>query len=874
MEIQELEATSGLNVGHLTRRSILECAPDTSVVEAARRMHEAHCGSIIVVDNGRVVGIWTEYDVLRLDLSVIATLDLPVAQFMTKPVKTIGESESIQSLTFRLERERIRHLLVIDQAGNRVGVVSQSDVVNNQGIEFFVQMKDVGSIMKKSPLVISGNLPVNEMIAMMARFKQYAAIVDHEGELGIFTEVDALRIIGHRLHALVAHQAASFPLVTVTLATSLYKARNVFAERQVRHLGVVSDSGLVGILTYSDILVSVERAYVKELQEALGAQAHELLLSRRTLSLAQTVAASTFQGIVIADATGFVESVNPAYTSITGYTPSETIGRNPRLLMSSRQSEAFFKQIFDALVRHSVWSGELWVRRKNGEEFPGLATLTAVRGDAGEITNYVGVFSDLSEQKRYQEEVQVIRRKLEGQEDLNRLMLDTLPVIATIKDANGRYVVVNERATEFCGFAREELIGRNDYEIFSVETAEQLREGDHQAQSLPSLVKEIRISHRGAERYLLTHKQAVTINGEHYVIGASVDITERKQAEQRAEDEREILSMIARIRDLPEILDAICVRMERHLHGGKASIMILEEDGIHLRIGAAPGLPPAYLNAIEGLEIGQQAGSCGTAVYSRQTTIAEDIASDARWAAYRDLALDHGLRACWSFPILSSESKALGTFALYYRSPRRPTRHELALVDEVTHLASIALERAQATEQLYRMATVDMLTNIANRQQLLATCQRELARAQRSHHPLSLCMIDIDHFKSFNDNYGHAVGDTVLKGVAALLVKALRGVDTCGRYGGEEFVALLPETDASASRLVAERVRATIAQASFAVGNALDLQVTVSIGLCAMTPGESLEQLLIRADTALYEAKRSGRNRVISGAASGAVSAP
>ena len=863
MKIQEFETTSSLNVGHLTRRSILECTPDTTVVEAARRMHEAHCGSIIVVDQGRVVGIWTEYDVLRLDLSNAATPDLPVRQFMTQPVKTIGESESIQSLTFRLERERIRHLLVIDPAGNRVGVVSQSDVVNNQGIEFFVQMKDVGSIMKKSPLIISGNLPVNEMIAMMARFKQYAAIVDHEGELGIFTEVDALRIIGHRLHNLAARQAASFPLVTVTPSTSLYKARNIFAERQVRHLGVLSDNGLVGVLTYSDILVSVERAYVKELQEALGAQAHELLLSRRTLALAQTVAESTFQGIIIADAAGFIESVNPAFTSVTGYTPSETIGRNPRLLMSARQGEGFFKQIFDALVRHSVWSGELWVRRKNGEEFPGLATISAVRGDAGEIANYVGVFSDLSEQKRYQEEVQLIRRKLEGQEDLNRLLLDTLPVIASIKDANGRYVVVNERAAEFCGFSRQDLIGRNDYEIFAPETAKLLREGDRQAGNRQSSAQEVKVSHRGAERYLLSNKQAVTINGEHYVIGASVDITERKQAEQRAEDEREILSMIARIRDLPEILDVICVRMEHHLHGGKASIMILSDDGLHLRTGAAPGLPPAYLNAIEGLEIGPQAGSCGTAVYSRQAVIAEDIASDVRWVGYRDLALDHGLRACWSFPILSSEGKALGTFALYYRSPRRPTRHEINLVDEVTHLASIALERAQATEQLFRMATVDMLTNIANRQQLLAICQREIARAQRSAHPLSLCMIDIDHFKSFNDNYGHAVGDTVLKGVAALLAKALRGVDTCGRYGGEEFVALLPETDGPGSLQVAERIRENIAQARFAVGNALDLRVTVSIGLCAMSEGETLEQLLIRADTALYEAKRGGRNRVV-----------
>lgn len=828
-------------------------------------MHEARCGSILVVAEGRIVGIWTEFDVLRLQLSDPATLDQPIANHMTTPVKAIAERESIRNLTFRLEREGIRHLLVVDDAGNHVGVVTQSDVVNNQGVEFFVQMKDVGSIMKKSPLVVSGDLPVAELISMMVRFKQHAAVVDNGGELGIFTEVDALRVIGDRQHGMLAHDAASFPLITVTADSSLYKARNIFAERRLRHLGVVGDSGLVGILTYSDILVSVERAYVKELQEALGAQAHELLLSRRTLALAQKVAESTFQGIMIADPAGFVESVNPAFTSITGYTPNETIGRSPRPLISERHDEATYKQAIAALQRHNVWNGELWVRRKNGEEFPARATVTVVRGGAGEILNYVAVFSDLSEEKRYQEEARSIRQKLEGYEDLNRLMIDTLPFVAYIKDANGRYVQVNERAAEFFGFARQDLIGRNDYEIFPAETADQLREGDLQAGSLSGAVTEMSLPHRGAERFLLTHKRAVTIQGERYLIGASVDITERKQAEQRAADEREILSMVARIRDLPEILDTICVRMERHLHGGKAAIQILDPDGVRLRTGAAPGLAPAYVRAADEIEIGPHAASSGTAIYSRQPTIADDIENDPRWVDWRDLARDQGLRACWAFPIISSEGRVLGAFSIYYRSPRRPTAYELELIDEVTHIASIALERAQATEQLYRMATVDMLTGIANRQQLLAIGQRELMRAQRSRHPLSLCMIDVDHFKSVNDNYGHAVGDAVLKQVAMLLVKALRGVDTCGRYGGEEFVALLPETDGETALRVAERVRTTIARASVEIGDALDLRVTVSIGVCAMLADESLEQLLIRADKALYEAKHGGRNRVAAG---------
>lgn len=826
-------------------------------------MHDAHCGSIIVVEEGRAVGIWTESDVLRLDFLAEEMLDSPVARHMTAPVKTVGEGESIQNLTFRLEREGIRHLLVVDEAGNRVGVVSQSDVVNNQGVEFFVQMKDVASIMKKSPLIVTGDLSVAKVIATMATHKQHAAIVDDNGELGIFTEVDALRALGKRVPSQLVRDVASFPLLTVSADASLYKARRVFAERRLRHLGVTDEKGLVGLLTYADILVSVERAYVQELQEALGEQAHELLLSRRTLALAQKVAESTFQGIVITEAAGFVESVNPAFTSICGYTPAEIVGRTPRLLIAARHSEALFRQILDTLRRHNVWSGELWLRRKNGDEFPGLATITAVRGNAGEIVNYVGVFSDLSEQKRYQEEVQLIRRKHHEQEDLNRLLLDTLPILAFIKDNNGRYIVVNERTAEFCGFSRRDLIGRTDYEVFAAETADTLRAGDRAAAELQHTVSEIGIEHRGAKRHLLMHRQAVEIQGERYVIGASIDMTERKQAAQRAEDERKILSMVAKTSDLSEILDAICVGMERHLHGGRAAIQILDADGRHLRSGSAPGLPPAYTRAVEGLELGPQADSCGTALFNRQAVIVDDIGNDPRWQTHRELALEHGLRACWSFPIISSEGKALGTFALYYGSERRPTSYELELIEEATHLASIALERALANEQLYRMATIDMLTKIANRQQLLWICQREIVRAQRTHQPLSLCMIDVDHFKAFNDNYGHAVGDAVLQRVAALLVQAVRGVDTCGRYGGEEFVALLPETDSAGAFQVAERMRESIAGDSLIVGNSLNLHVTVSIGVSTLRQDETLEQALARADAALYEAKRSGRNRVV-----------
>ncbi|MBI5921629.1 MAG: diguanylate cyclase [Betaproteobacteria bacterium] len=853
------------SVGHLAHDAILECSPATTVAEAARQMHRIRHGSIIVVDRGQAVGIWTERDALNLDYCDAAMLDSPISQHMSSPVKTILDSESIQTLTFRFESEGIRHLLVIDELGNRVGVVSQTDVVNNQSIEFFIQLRDVASVMRPDPLIITGATSVAEMPALMRRLRQDAIIVDDCGRYGIFTESDALRLIGERKTTSQARQAASFPLLTVPLQTNLYKARGIFSEHQVRHLGVMDGKQMVGLLSYADIMLSVEQAYLRELQQLLNAQSSELFSSRRMLALAQEVADSSLQAIMITGANGLLESVNPAFTAITGYSPGEVIGQNPRMLTSNRHDDAFFLQMYSMLDCIGVWNGEIWNRRKNDEIYPAQLKITVVRGEAGEVTNYVGILSDRSEQRRYQEDLQTARSQLDEQVDLNRLMLETLPITAFIKDANGRYVVVNDRTAEFFGFPREKLIGCSDLDIFPFETAECLRADDRQVLQSGSLMsKEIRMQHRGAEHFLLVNKRAVTIRDAHFVIGASVDITARKRIEQRLEDERIILHMIARGDALSEILDTLCVRIERYLHGGLASVLLLDDTGLRLRHCAAPGLAPAYSEAIDGLEIGPSAGSCGAAAYTRQRVIVEDVIVDSRWECFREVAMRHGLRACWSTPILTANDKTLGTFAIYYRTPRRPNAYELELIDSVISLAAIAIERARSTEQLHRMATIDQLTGIPNRRHFLSLGTREVERGSRSGQPLTLCMIDIDNFKRVNDTHGHATGDAVLKRTAGLLAQSIRTVDVCGRLGGEEFVALLPEANLAAARQVAERLREDIARTRVVTADNIEVSVTISVGICQLGEAETLEQLMIRADQSLYAAKHAGRNQVVS----------
>ena len=184
--------------------------------------------------------------------------------------------------------------------------------------------------------------------------------------------------------------------------------------------------------------------------------------------------------------------------------------------------------------------------------------------------------------------------------------------------------------------------------------------------------------------------------------GTAIDIEDRKRAEVLLAGEKRLLEMIARGDSRALILDALCRLVEELATGTLSSILLLEADSNRLRHGSAPSLPKAYVEAIDGAIIGPTAGSCGTAAYRAQPVIVADIATDPLWADYRDLALPHGLRACWSTPILSSEGRVLGTFAVYYREPRSPTPQDQSVIEQINHLASIAIEREQAEEKLRR----------------------------------------------------------------------------------------------------------------------------------------------------------------------------
>jgi signal transduction protein with GAF and PtsI domain len=177
-------------------------------------------------------------------------------------------------------------------------------------------------------------------------------------------------------------------------------------------------------------------------------------------------------------------------------------------------------------------------------------------------------------------------------------------------------------------------------------------------------------------------------------------------AEKKVENFRlgqsQVLQRIAANAPLSEVLNRLVLLIEAQSPDMLCSVLLLSDDGDHIRHGAAPSLPEAYVKAVDGGRIGPKNGSCGTAMYRGEAVFVTDLLSDPLWEDYRDLAKASGLRACWSTPILSGRGKVLGSFAMYYREPRTPTGDEANLTEVATRIAALAIEHHAAREILAR----------------------------------------------------------------------------------------------------------------------------------------------------------------------------
>ena len=218
------------------------------------------------------------------------------------------------------------------------------------------------------------------------------------------------------------------------------------------------------------------------------------------------------------------------------------------------------------------------------------------------------------------------------------------------------------------------------------------------------------------------------------------------------------------------------------------------------------------------------------------------------------------------FPLIS-ENKLFGCIVTKSMDGKLNDK-EVDYIEQLTNQVATTINRANVYAEILKHATLDALTGFYNKRQLEERLKQEVSSSRRQHLPLSVIMTDIDFFKSVNDTYGHAVGDLVLKTVSDVIRSQLREYDVAGRYGGEEFTILLPSACIKDACMVAERLRKAVERKIIDISKltpeSKNISVTISLGVYQMQAEDEISDLIIKADRALYEAKTSGRNRVVS----------
>ncbi len=282
--------------------------------------------------------------------------------------------------------------------------------------------------------------------------------------------------------------------------------------------------------------------------------------------------------------------------------------------------------------------------------------------------------------------------------------------------------------------------------------------------------------------------------------------------------------------------------------------------------------PLASLRQLEGRTF------CDYAIASEAPLVLDDVTQES---VYCDVSTVEslGVRAYAGIPLVTEGGQVIGSFCAVDFKPKQWTERDIDILTDLARstMREIELRRViqesettnlrlveqvqkvnELNHQLEVLSTTDSLTGVKNRRAFEHSLDQELALVDRRATPLSLVIVDVDHFKKVNDTYGHTAGDGVLQTIAALLTQSARTVDIVARIGGEEFAVILPNTDQTSALMVAERMRATVANEAWP-----HLPMTISLGTATLLNLEKASGLFLRADKAMYLAKTLGRNRVV-----------
>ena len=429
--------------------------------------------------------------------------------------------------------------------------------------------------------------------------------------------------------------------------------------------------------------------------------------------------------------TGRYVEVNEGYCKLYGYSRDEMLGHTSVELdiWENLQDRARFVEGLKTIG--TVHNFEARTRTRNGSIR--IVHLSGEPIELGGKSCIVSVLRDVTDR------VQAEQALRTSEESLRATIENTPNVAVQWYDRQGRVTYWNPASENMYGWLAAEAQGK---------TLGELLLAPKDATAFKRIIDEIVESgtaygpaefsfrrHDGSTGVILSTIFQIKIpSGEPRFVCMDVDLTQRKQAEEFNKSQRQILEMIASGRPMKKTLEALMRMVEAQSADILCTVLLLDLDGLHIRPGAAPSLPPEFSQGLDGMEIGPFVGSCGTAAFRREPVYVADVASDPLWAEYKDVVLSRGLRACWSTPIFDAQKKVLGTFAIYHREPGLPTEWHLQLISMVTHTAAICISRHRAETEREQAMAREQQARAEYTLRLIATQEAERKRISAELH--------------------------------------------------------------------------------------------------------------------------------------------
>ncbi|MFC1747789.1 EAL domain-containing protein [Pseudomonadota bacterium] len=508
---------------------------NTSIHNCIDLMRKNRISCLIVCDEKKPVGIYTEADIVRSLNKEIDYHSATIRELMSAPIITATDDINVFEATYLMTSNNIRHLVITNKVGDLAGIVTQTDVIAHYGEDYFIGAKSVNNVMTKKILLVDIKEVLHEVVNQMENYTAGCAIaVEKNRPVGILTERDmaALIIKEADINSLIMEEVMTNPVITVPISMSTFDAIGTMNRYKVRRIVAVNEEGeIAGVLIQEDIIRDLERNYVEFLKEVLWERDQKLAITQqeyqtqssrldsllnssldmsvivtdvkfnvvylnhdgammfqvgkekkigmpldhilccdsvneqsltqvrdevakkgeywfihmrnedqclhhiesrltpifeqgelvgytvvsrditdklhteKRLLLASHVFECAIEGIMVTDADGTIQLVNPAFTSITGYLEKEAVGKNPRILQSSRQAPEFYEKMWSTILSTGRWQGEIWNRRKSGEVYPSRLTITSVKDLNGNVIQYTAVFYDITDIKEKEEKI-------------------------------------------------------------------------------------------------------------------------------------------------------------------------------------------------------------------------------------------------------------------------------------------------------------------------------------------------------------------------------------------------------------------------------------------------------------------------------------